>query len=92
MNDCVSCEKIGTFRGSPVFEVETLGGFCVVASKSGVLGSGSCVALARRTARLRHPGLQLSGLAKSAEDRFGPQEVAKAMVQTDRLRKAWVPL
>jgi hypothetical protein len=63
-------KKIGYLKGKPVFALETTGGLhLVLCAKGGdaveTLGAGPHRAIARHLARKRHPGLEITELAKS---------------------------
>jgi hypothetical protein len=62
-------ERIGTFKGRPVIELELKGGYNLVVSPKGneveYLGAGPHRAVARHIAKKRNPDLQITALSKA---------------------------
>jgi hypothetical protein len=62
-------KKIGTLEGNPVFQIQTKGGFNVIAAQKGaqfkIIGAASHQAIARHIAQKKEPTLVYESLQKS---------------------------
>jgi hypothetical protein len=64
-------KQIGLYKGSPVYECATTGGFHIIVGRKGnelhTFGTGSHRAIARHIARKREPELVITEMSKADE-------------------------